>query len=564
MKTFKKVLSTLALTFIMSACSTTPSQPKLDWNDYKNYGQGIDAQSEKFKNYNLDFDKEAFEKAKKAADDAVANKNLGEFNRQAEKALSLFSGVRGKTVVARAKYYASGDSADKKVYEDLYDVYLGFYSWYYGFLNNVNNSTKEIRDSFFEGMSEAEITEYINGFYYTEETKQLDSEITAIQDAQEERYNKFGREVSNAKTAAAWKTYMNNYISDSLNNFRSVVEKGNRYAELYGYKDYLDYTYAEYYHRDYSYDFVEQYAPLIEQYVLPLITEYESAGSSQVLSNTRLLECLQEQNFCYEPYFLGDTIDAYMERMGGSMTKAYDHFKSDGYYCFTTNSKSLGTAYVTSIEDGEPIIFFSSNYQTASTFVHEFGHYTVAYSNPNSSSFPFDIEETHSQSNEMLFSLFLQEYYKDSPNLDVYQFAAKEKVYDLLTDIALTFATAEAETYVFENIDKKNSEILEGVEAIWDKYYDKNDYGFFDSMYYWCTPAVSATGYYVSYATSGIASLGVYAQGCEDFNKAKDNYLKLVDYPNEDYSIKAFFDYSGLYSPLEESTFQKLQNIFSL
>ena len=565
MKGMKKLLSTLSLTFVLAACSTSGNTKRLDWSEYKNYGQGIEAVSDKFKNYDLNYDKEGFEKAKTAADEAAVNKNLGEFNRQASKALDIFSGIKGKTVVARARYYASAESADKKIYEDLYDTYLGFYPWYYKFLNHVNESSPEIRKSFFEDMTEEEIKQYISDFYYTDESKVLDTEITAIQDSQEERYKKFAKAAGSAKTITAYKTAMNSYISDSLNNFRSVIEKGNRYAELFGFDDYMSYVYSEYYNRNYTCDFVADYAPLIEQYIIPLVDQYERAGSTQVLSNPTLLDNFMNQNFCYEPSFQGDAIDAYMARIGGVMTEAYENFKTNGYYCFTTNSKSLGTAYVTSVSNGEPMIFFSSNYQNASTFVHEFGHYTVAYANKDGHAFPYDIEETHSQANEMLFARYVQEFYKDSPNLDVYQFAAHQSAYEMLTNVILTFATSEVETYVYQNIDKKNSDILEGVNAIWDKYYDINpSIGFFDSLYYWCNPIVSATGYYISYATSGVAAVGAYVQACENFDNARDNYLKLVNYPEDCKDVNKFFEYSGLYSPLEESTFVKLQDVFTL
>ena len=563
MKHAKKGLMLLSLTFVLSAC--TYGTNKLNWSDYKNDGEGISLVSERFSSYDISFDSASFEKAKKAADEACLNNNLSEFNTQTNKVFDLFSGVRGKFVVSRARYYASGSSSDKKSYEELYDTYLGFYSWYYTFLIHVNSADSNIRSSFFGDMSEKEIVEYIDSFYYTEETQTLDAEITSIQDGQEERYNEFISDMSSTSDPDRRQSIMSEYIDKSIDTYRELLDKGNKYAKLYGFDDYLSYTYSEYYCRNYTYDFVEEYAPLIEEYVVPLIYEYKDEIESKKVSDQNLLNNFMRKNFCYKECYQADAIDSYMERVGGSMLRAYNYFKSYGYYCFTTNPNSLGTAYVTTIGDGStplPLIFFSSNYQDAHTFVHEFGHYTVAYTNSANNSFPFDIKETHSQANEMLFSRYLQDYYKDSPNLDVYQFAALKSAYKMLTDVALTFATAEVETYVFKNIDKENEEILEGVEDIWDKYYDRNTYGYFDTIYYWCTPVISSTGYYISYATSGVASLGVYVQALENYDLAIEHYLKLIDYATESREIKEFFDHSGLYSPLEESTFKKLEKIF--
>ena len=35
----------------------------------------------------------------------------------------------------------------------------------------------------------------------------------------------------------------------------------------------------------------------------------------------------------------------------------------------------------------------------------------------------------------MLFARYVQEFYKDSPNLDVYQFAAHQSAYEMLTNV---------------------------------------------------------------------------------------------------------------------------------
>ena len=165
----------------------------------------------------------------------------------------------------------------------------------------------------------------------------------------------------------------------------------------------------------------------------------------------------------------------------------------------------------------------------------------------------------------MLFARYLSEYYKDSADLDVYQYIQDYSVYSMLSDSILPAAVAKVESYVFENLDKTNSEILSGVNTIMSKYRALYPDGY-DMIYaYWATPIVSAVGYYISYATSAVASAAIYIQARQDYASAKSNYLKLVAYPEESNDINTIFNYAGIDSPLEESTLQKLthSNLYS-
>lgn len=565
MKHMKKTLFVTALTFVLSACGT--SGPKLDWNAVKNNGEGISLVSGKVANCNLNFDNDGFKKSMEKVDEVAVNKgNVYTFNGEMNKVTEKFESLREKINVARALYYAYGKDEDKAIYDGLYDSYLSFYTWYYTFLQHVRDSSDEIYNSFFAGMNKEEVDEYITEFLYTEETKTLDKEIEDIQNEQEEKYNQFIKDYRN-QTIRRGDSGWNKYLNDSLNNFRQVITKGGKYATIYGYDNYLDYVYDNYYNRDYEYDFIDEYASLVEKYVVPASLYYENTVDQSVIKKTskkRLFEGFTSGNIANETYFKGDVVDSYVAMMGGDMARSYDHLKNDGYFVFSNDENSLGTAYVSSgMED--PLIFFSSDYQNASTFIHEFGHYNAAYTNPYNNSFPFDIEETHSQGNEMLFARYLTDYYANSEDLDVYRYIQDYSVYEMLSGVILPTAVAKVESYVFHNLEKTNEEILAGVDSIMAKYRGYYGEGY-DMIYaYWATPIVSATGYYISYATSGVAAAAVYIQAKEDFEKAKANYKKFVAYPEENNNIDKFFDYSGLYSPLSEETLKKFthENLYS-
>ena len=561
MKNVKKVLLTSSLVFVLSACSIHFGGNTLDWQKLKNSGTGIDLMSDKVSNTKLSFDKSSFEQAmKKADEDVVNNKNVYTFNGDFSKVSNSFASLREKLTIARARYAADGSASMKNTYSELYDTYLSFFTWYYPFLLHIKEGSKEIYDAFFGDMTPFEVNDYINAFIYNEETKKLDKEISDLQDSQEEKHNEFIKGWRAGTIKKDDEKYIA-YMKESLVNYRELLSKGNEYAKIFEFDNYYDFVYKNYYNRDYKYDFVDDYAALVDQYIIPTIKYYDEHVDKSILDNPTKKDFYTRffsSNIADINCFQGDLLDAYVDMMGGDMKETYTHLKQSGYYVFSNNENSLGTAYVSSSMD-DPLIFFSKNYQGVMTITHEFGHYFAACTNEYNNSFPFDIEETHSQANEMLLTSYLTTYYAQDANLDLYKYIKDYCAYDMLTGVIAPMAVAEVESYVFENLKLTDDQLLEGINTIMNKY---------DGMVYsayWATPVVSSPGYYISYATSGVGAIGVYIQAQENFSKAKDNYLRFVSYPKESQNIDSIYTYAGFYSPLQESTFQKItpENLFS-
>lgn len=554
MKHFKKALLATSLVFVLSACGIHIGGGPLDWAKLKNGGTGISLMSDKVSNAKLSFDKKTFEEAMEKADEAaVKQKSVYTFSGEFSRVNTSFSNLREKLTIARAIYQAEGSSSAKDTYNELYDTYLSFFIWYYPFLLHVRDSSNDIYNAFFGDMDKTDVNDYIKSFTYNEKTKQLDTDITELQDTQEEKYNEFIKGWKAGTIEKDDPAYVA-YMSDALTRFRSVLTKGNEYAAVFGYKNYFDYVYKNYYSRDYKIDFVDTYYPLVDEYIIPMINYYNSNVDKSILNDPAKKEFINKyysSNIADASCFQGDALDSYIAAMGGEMETTYNHLKKDGYYVFSNNENSLGTAYVSSGAD-EPLIFFSKNYQGVTTIAHEFGHYFANYTNDYINSFPFDIQETHSQANEMLFNSYLTTYYAEDANLDCYKYIKDSSVYEMLTGVIAPIAVAQVESYIFNNLSLSNDELLAGINTIMNKY---------DGMVYsayWATPIVSSTGYYISYATSGVGALGAYIKAEENFNSAKESYFKLVGYPEETQNINAIFSYSGFYSPLQESTFQKL------
>ena len=71
-----------------------------------------------------------------------------------------------------------------------------------------------------------------------------------------------------------------------------------------------------------------------------------------------------------------DLFESYAEEMDGQYLTAYNNAFKYGYYCFSDNNNSMGTAYEWNLNGmNDAVLFFSSNYQDVLSVVHEFGHY---------------------------------------------------------------------------------------------------------------------------------------------------------------------------------------------
>ena len=561
MKNTLKILFSLSLVGLLCSCDFIHHDENLDWEKLKNDGEAISTFSSSFGNYSTSFNSTNFHKNMEKADEIVVNQgSINSLDSYLTNVLDATSSLRQKLMVARTRYHATGLQTNKEKYDELYSEYLSFYTWYYPFLLHIQTSSDAIYNYFFRGMNKQEVEDYINDFKYDENTKKLDTEISDIEDKQEKLYQEFAKKRSRKEIDPDDPEYRK-YMLDSLDNFRELISKGEEYAEYMGYDNYMDFVYEKYYNRDYTYEYVAEYEPYITNYVIPMVHYYEEHVDKSILDN-------KDKKIIYEKYFSsniadkgcyqGDALDSYVVMMGGKMNSAYHHLKTAGMYCFSSNDSSLGTAYVTTMGD-EPIIYFSKNYQSTSTIVHEFGHYFAIYTNDDTYTFPYDILETHSQANELLFAKYLLSYYKEDTNYDIYKYIVDSQIYEMLQSTAYTYATAEVETYAYAHLDKSNDALLADILEIMKKYD-----GIIYSAY-WATPIVTSTGYYFSYAPSGAAAVAAYIQAGENFEIAKANYLSFVAYPKENKHPQDFYTYSGLYSPYEESTFLKFthENLFS-
>ena len=239
---------------------------------------------------------------------------------------------------------------------------------------------------------------------------------------------------------------------------------------------------------------------------------------------------------------------------------------------FTDGNMFRGTyegAYVDYIEDIElPIVYFGEGYDSTSTVAHEFGHYMNAIYNGAAYKQSFDLCETHSQGQEMLFL----HYMKNRLDGDVLKLVEGYSILVAVETIILSTQIDCFEQAIYLNYyDGPGAERIMADGKITADEYDAvyagiSEYLGIEEAYrvkeYWRYVTITSPCYYISYAVSGVNALQIYVTAMnKGFDSAKESYLKLVTYTDVDAEMttEEVLIYAGLTSYVDEQTFALIQ-----
>jgi oligoendopeptidase F len=222
-------------------------------------------------------------------------------------------------------------------------------------------------------------------------------------------------------------------------------------------------------------------------------------------------------------------------------------------------------AYVTYIRGVNlPIAYFGKGYDSATTVAHEFGHYMNEIYNDDMYNQSFDLLETHSQGQEMLFIQYAKDYIDGMP-LDLV--TTEFFVNSLYTIVLATQVNCFEQAVYLDYYDSE--EIMADGTITADEYDDlfaaiSIDFGIEEDYrvdHYWRYVTISSPCYYISYAVSGVNALQIYTKvDRQGFEAAKESYLKLFTYTDEnpDMTLEEILEYAGLTSYTDEETFEAI------
>ena len=446
--------------------------------------------------------------------------------------------------------YAAGD-------DSAYDKYLYFQGiieevakWQEALYPKMYES--EYKDQFFSGYTEEEIQELLNSAkpdeYYEIENKQ---------EALRKQYNDLSR---SEKDNGVYDIYL------------SLVKNYKDEATLLGYDNYLQYAYKGIYEREYTPEEVETFNTYVKDYIVPMMFEVKESSSQAIneLSSDEKQKLYEFQTTNFNQ--MTGTIKAYGTFVGDAFEKNLDYALNRGYIKYGGSNCNIDGAFTTYLymdKLDQPIMYFGPSYLNTMTFIHEFGHYNNFFVNKKQG-LSYDLAETHSQGDEMLFLAWLDRN-DDSYSDKVMEAIRLTEVYDALTTIVLATMVNQFEYSCYtseeeltkeslDNLYKAAGDFLGGYDDIVSCVYGANEH-----IDYWKLVAVENAGYYISYAISKIPSLEIYSMARENLSLAKSVYKKTYTLDSNSKLDTSDFlkvlNYAGLYSPFDEEAFKLIEKL---
>lgn len=355
--------------------------------------------------------------------------------------------------------------------------------------------------------------------------------------------------------------------------YLEFAKNKNDIAQALGYANYMEYAYESVYGRDYTVEEAETIIAYSSQYLMPLIQDAWNTYYDDAMANMD----------SYRDYYSITTTDftdpdanewlqEYLGVLDGEALGMYNDLLTQGNYFLSRNEGSYDGAFSWYLYGAnKPLMYFGPGYADITTFVHEFGHYMSFI---HSEADCMDISETQSQANELLFCRYLETLCGGA----IARIAAEEQIFYALFGIAQQLIINDFETYVYTHLDTLTADDLDAVyqNSIMKIFGDEKltadegepmtGYDFMEWYYgqaeiYWYAVTIESPGYYISYATSMMMALEIFAMSADDFDAAADVYMSLVHL--DDTTFCEAMRACGLYNPLDEEAYKLISSVIT-
>ena len=323
--------------------------------------------------------------------------------------------------------------------------------------------------------------------------------------------------------------------------FLELVDIRTELAQIYGYDSYADYAYENVYVRDYTTSDAAAFCDTVKNWFAPTFFStiaysdamYYEFGSDTDFSTEQLLVILKE----------------YGGRISPEVSAASDYLSEYSLFSIGQSDSDSSTGYVTTLPYYQQPFLFNNTYGApgdVSDTVHEFGHFVDAYYNQENNFLvdlsSYDISEVHSQGLECLFDTYYDEIFPAGDALP----ARVQHLGNLLGTVVSGCIEDEFQQTVYADPDMTLEEINQTYYDIYSSYgleYE-GDNGM-DYEWIYISHTFTAPMYYISYATSALTALDIWADAQTSQADAIDIYLKFMSYGAYDYGYLELLELCG-------------------
>ncbi len=337
--------------------------------------------------------------------------------------------------------------------------------------------------------------------------------------------------------------------------FIELVKLRRQIAAAKGYENYMDYSYACDFQRDYTTSQAREYLNLVKTMLAPLMQNTKIAGSYSYYSNWNASNSM-------------DMLSAAAERMGGPIWEAFRFMSAYELYDISNAPNKQNTGYTDYLGIYEtPVIFVDpSGRDLLTTMFHEFGHYCDFYWN-YCSSINYETAETYSQAMEYLAFVYTDPFSDQERTTNLRATLSDLLVYSILlegayADFELQVYALAPEELTVEGLDAIFGQCIEdyGVDALRSVRSQSNFWSVYRHFF-------DYPGYVISYSDSAVAAIQICRLEAEKSGAGVEAFCRLL---NRTHGMKfaAVLEETGLDSPFEAETMEKtaefLKDVFDM
>ncbi len=331
--------------------------------------------------------------------------------------------------------------------------------------------------------------------------------------------------------------------SKVLSLYAEFIKLKNQSAEIAGYDNYIEYAYENVYSRDYSPADTKVMRDNVKKYLIDVFNSiydgYYATGSTSVKNEpSKSYYNALKNDSIFDSKLTTDLVQGFFKKMnsnaGATPIDFYKHandlFKNGNYY---TGDYEGAFSYWISAQDTSILYFGPNSYSGAFTFVHEFGHY---YNNVYNKGIgmSYDLEEVHSQANEMMFLSYLKTTLPENVRADIFDKIYYDNLYNMFAIIMFATAVDEFEYCVYTNTTP-DGEPTQYLSFDYDRLFKDimKSYGIdgYLNSAYWRYVVIEAPCYYISYAMSALPCVELLSiADTQGFEVAQEKYFKFFTF----------------------------------
>ncbi|MCQ2557690.1 MAG: M3 family metallopeptidase, partial [Oscillospiraceae bacterium] len=335
-----------------------------------------------------------------------------------------------------------------------------------------------------------------------------------------------------------------------LKSLDNVIESNE--INGYGFPDYAQYAYEKGFQRDFSPEEAQELYAWTRELIVPwfmqsIYTIQMSYG--QQLNEYYSMDMTEDE--------IVSRVKPYVTTVSEKAAEAFECMQENHLFDLAASETKNEGAFTTSINwYGVPFIFsqHEGSASDAETLVHEFGHAYEGYVNAMPVMYEYaciDIAEIDSQGMEMLMMKNAADIFGE----DVAETAELMSLYHVFTGVIDGCIFDEFQQRALQGrMDgsiQTTADLTELFLSIEESYYGKGVYNW-GEQWMMVPHTFESPFYYISYATSATAALGILAISQENYDEAVSMYNELVDYGNNNGFMETL-DVIGLPNPLTEA-----------